>query len=130
MVLGSCNWKTGKVATKFADLSGLPTDGCRRAFTGVMGGWFNSTYPGWMLTVELPSSRRITTKKLNRYASGAIKMASLVVDTNPAPKPTPTPTPTPTESESPTDDPSPSDDPSSSESPTSEDSVFGVPAPR
>lgn len=72
MVLGYCNWKTRPYAYRFAKLTGLGLERCNRAYTGTMGSWFNSKLPGWMLTVELPSSRRITRSKTTRYTNAVL----------------------------------------------------------
>ncbi len=100
MVLGVCNSKTAPYAKQFASLSKIPREPCKRAYTGTMGSWANSTLPGYTLTVELPSSRVVNGKKVKRWAKAVKKQAKRVPNLDPTsplpPAPTPTPTPTPT----------------------------------
>lgn len=72
MVWATATWKTRPYAYRFAKLTGLGLERCNRAYTGTMGSWFNSKLPGWMLTVELPNSRRITRSKTTRYTNAVL----------------------------------------------------------
>lgn len=82
---------------------------CVTKCAGTMTGWFNNSFPGWAVTVELPRSI-----PASRQRSMARAMVRLAPDLKPTadrslPEPTPTVTPTPTESPSvePTETPVP-----------------------
>lgn len=106
MVLGTCNWKTRPYALRYASLTGLKRESCKRAsYTGTMGSWYNSTFPGYLLTVELPGSRKVTAKKITRWRNSVLTASRELVDLDPTPvTPTPEPevSPTPTLSATPT----------------------------
>lgn len=86
MVLGACNWKTRPYALRYATLTGLKRESCGRAsYTGTMGSWYNSNFPGYMLTVELPGSRKVTAKKVTRWRNSVITSSRELLDIDPTP---------------------------------------------
>ncbi|MFA7265154.1 MAG: M14 family zinc carboxypeptidase [Candidatus Nanopelagicales bacterium] len=105
VVLGACNTKTRPYALRYAALTGLKKESCRRAsYTGTMGSWFNSNFPGYLLTVELPGTRKVTAKKVTRWRNSVLTTSRelteseptpVVPDVEPDPEPEPTLTPEP-----------------------------------
>lgn len=92
VILGTCNPKTRPFAYRFAKLSGIPPERCGRAYTGTMGSWYNYLYPGYSLTVELPSTHRVNAKRLARFTNAVLATARETPDldqTPPAPAPSP-----------------------------------------
>lgn len=81
---------------------------CVTPCAGTMTGWFNASFAGWALTVELPT--RITVKRQKSMARAMVRLVPDLTPTadraTPEPTPTPTPTVTPT-TPTPTDTPSP-----------------------
>ena len=107
MVLGACNWKTRPYALRYAQLTGLGKEKCARvSYTGTMGSWVNSNFPGYMLTVELPGSRKVTAKKVVRWRNSLVTASRELVDLDL----------TPSAPEPDTESPSPSASPSGSSS--------------
>lgn len=104
VVLGTCNSKTRSYAYQFAALSRIPPERCQRAYTGTMGTWQNTLYPGYALTVELPGSRFINRGRINKYRNAVVATARKLPDldtTSVLPQSEPEPTePEPEESES------------------------------
>lgn len=86
---------------------------CVTKCAGTMTGWFNNTFDGWAVTVELP--RSITAA---RQWAMARKMVRLVPDLTPTQDRTiPTPTPTPTPSVTPTPTPTITESPAPTTTP-------------
>jgi hypothetical protein len=100
-VLGTCNSKTRPRAYRYAALAGIPPERCFRAYTGTMGSWYNYLYPGYALTVELPSTRRITPLRINRFAGSVIRLAQETPNFDPTSVLPDTPAPDPSESSEP-----------------------------
>lgn len=102
VVLGACNTQTRPYALRYAALTGLKQESCRRAsYTGTMGMWFNSSFPGYLLTVELPGTRKVTTKKVTRWRNSVLTTSRELIDLDPTPvvpeiDPEPEPGPEPT----------------------------------
>ena len=95
-ILGTCNYKTRNYAYRFAALTRIPPEPCARAYTGTMGSWQNTMFPGYALTVELPPSRRIGATNIKRYANALVRSADELTNLDsasvlPAGSPTPTP---------------------------------------
>lgn len=109
MVLGTCSLKTRDYALRYAKFTGLRNERCgRTSYTGTMGMWFNSTFPGYLLTVELPGSRKVTAKKVTRWRKSVLLTLTELPDLDPT-SVNPTPTDEPIEPEpsaSPTPQPS------------------------
>jgi murein peptide amidase A len=86
---------------------------CVTKCAGTMTGWFNNTFDGWAVTVELP--RSITPARQRSMARAMVRLAPDLTPTQdraiptptPTPTPTVTPTPTPTVTESPAPTPTP-----------------------
>ncbi len=51
---------------------------CRGPCVGTMMGWYNATYVGFGVTVELPPSRVVTAARAERYARACLRVARLV----------------------------------------------------
>ncbi len=86
MVLGACNWKTRPYALRYAKLTGLKKESCARAaYTGTMGSWYNSNFPGYMLTVELPGTRKVTAKRVTKWRNSVITASRELVDLDTTP---------------------------------------------
>lgn len=106
MVLGTCNWKTRSYGLRYAALTGLKRESCgRAAYTGTMGSWYNSNFPGYMLTVELPGTRKVTAGRVTRWRNSVLTASRELRDVDPTPV-TPLP-PTPDPGVSPSPSPSP-----------------------
>ncbi len=90
--------------------TGLPIKDvpCNGVCHGTMTGWYNATFRGAAITVELP--HQVTLKQAQIYARAvhAVSMALIASVPAPTPTPTPTPTPSPTGSASPSGTPTPS----------------------
>jgi hypothetical protein len=67
---------------------------CVTKCAGTMTGWFNNSFDGWAVTVELP--RSITPKRQRAMARAMVRLAPDLTATQDRTIPTPTPTPTPT----------------------------------
>ncbi len=105
MVLGTCNMKTRPYALRYAKLTGLRKEACGRAsYTGTMGSWYNSNFPGYLLTVELPGSRKVTAKKVTKWRDSVLTTSRELLDIDPPPV---TPPPVTPPSETPAPEPSP-----------------------
>lgn len=65
---------------RLSRLFGLPavTVPCRGPCVGTLTGWYTSNYPGYAVTVELPSSRVVTTAKVAKYTRAIRKAARLL----------------------------------------------------
>lgn len=76
---------------------------CVTPCAGTMTGWFNASFGGWAVTVELPP--RIDTKRQKSMARAMVRLAPDLKPTadRALPEPTPTPTPTPTVTPTPTE---------------------------
>ncbi len=84
---------------------------CVTPCAGTMTGWFNNSFPGWALTVELPP--RISSARQKSMARAMVRLVPDLKATadrsQPEPTPSPTPTVTPTPTPTPTEaSPSPS----------------------
>lgn len=106
VVLGACNVKTRAYALRYAKLTGLRKEACGRAsYTGTMGSWYNSNFPGYLLTVELPGSRKVTTRKVAKWRDSVLTTSRELLDIDPPAVTTspelPEPTPDPSNSVSP-----------------------------
>ena len=68
------NSKTLALAVKLGRALGLKLSrvSCRGVCSGTLTGWYNATYPGLAITVELPSS--VPTAKALRYARGILSV--------------------------------------------------------
>lgn len=83
-ILGTCNDKTRDYAYRFAALTRIPPEPCFRAYTGTMGSWQNTMFPGYALTVELPPSRRIGAANIKRYTNALIRSAAELTNLDPS----------------------------------------------
>lgn len=86
VVLGACNMKTRSYALRYAKLTGLKREACGRAsYTGTMGSWYNANFPGYLLTVELPGSRKVTAKKVRKWRTSVFTAARELPDIDQTP---------------------------------------------
>jgi len=83
---------------------------CNGLCRGTMTGWFNSTFVGSAITVELPHQVTLRQAQIYARAVRSLSMASATETPTPSPSPTPSPTssPSPTGSASPSGSPTPS----------------------
>jgi protein MpaA len=100
--------KTGKWVQRLSRDLRLPVRriSCVTPCAGTMTGWFNTSFRGWAVTVELPA--RITPARQRSMARAMVRLAPDLKPTadRSLPQPEPTPTPTPTQP-APTETPTP-----------------------